>query len=163
MSNLQGVTGRCFLPNILVDEMLTEADKQSPLETGGVLLGVSDSENVWVDAILGPGPRAKHTVTGFEPDSEYHVEQIAGAYERANRRISYLGDWHTHPKVSPAISRKDRRTLRAIAKDASARQPKPVMLIFGYGDPWKGIAWRYAGAAWWGLSSNATRLELVIT
>ena len=42
-----------------------------------------------------------------------------------------MGDWHTHPNGSPAMSWSDKRTLKQIATHEEAVNPKPVMLIGG--------------------------------
>lgn len=129
--------------------MLAEADAHAPLETGGVLLGVSDGLNVWIDEVIGPGPAAIHRKTSFTPDATYQYQQIAAIYEASGRRVSYLGDWHTHPGSAPYLSWRDRRTLRGISRTASARQPNPVMLVFGYGKPWRAVAYKYVPAPWY--------------
>jgi integrative and conjugative element protein (TIGR02256 family) len=129
--------------------MLAESDVQAPLETGGVLLGVSDGVNVWIDAVIGPGPAATHRKRSFSPDASYQQQQIAAIYQESGRCVSYLGDWHTHPGSAPYLSWRDRRTLREISRTASARQPNPVMLVFGYGEPWRAVACRYVPAPWY--------------
>ena len=143
--------------------MLVEADERSPLETGGVVLGVADGVNVWIEAFVGPGPNAHHTRTTFVPDAEYQDRRIAEIYEAFDRRISYLGDWHTHPTASPQLSWRDRRTLRVISREAKARQTRPLMLIFGEGPSWNAIAWRYLGRRWRIFGTGCTAMRLVVT
>jgi integrative and conjugative element protein (TIGR02256 family) len=105
---------------------------------------------VWVEEIVGPGPDAMHSRSEFLPDAAYQQAQIAAAYERAGRRTSYLGDWHTHPGQRVYMSRRDRRTLRSIARCEPACQPRPVMAILGSAG-WEMIVWRYERpkAGWW--------------
>ena len=133
----------CFISNALVRELILQAERWSPQETGGVLLGVADDTNVWVEEVVGPGPNALHGKSRFVPDAVYQEEQIAAAYARSGRRSSYLGDWHTHPGQSVLMSRRDRRTLRSIARWQPSRQPRPVMAILGGAGEWKMIVWRY--------------------
>lgn len=54
--------------------------------------------------------------------------------------MTYLGDWHTHPNGSPALSRKDLRTLRRIARHPAARISQPVMAVLAGGP----AAWHLA-------------------
>lgn len=143
--------------------MLVEADERSPLETGGVLLGVADDTNVWIEAFVGPGPNAQHAKTTFIPDGEYQALRIADIYEGSNRRIAYLGDWHTHPNASPHVSWRDQKTLRLISRESKARQTKPLMLIFGNGRPWNAIAWRYLGTRWYRFGTQCRAMQLEIT
>lgn len=158
----QRLIGRCFIPQRVLNAALIEADEKVPNETVGVLLGVSHGNDMWVDVVIGPGPGATHSPTTFVPDADFQADEIAIAYEALGRRTSYLGDWHTHPKASPAISWRDRRTLTAIAREGSARQPRPLMLILGYGDPWSATAWRYAGTTWWG-GPHVVPMKLIVT
>jgi integrative and conjugative element protein (TIGR02256 family) len=143
--------------------MLREASLRFPLETGGILLGVATSNDVWVEAMIGPGLASEHWPTRFVPDAGYQQGELARMYEESGRCLQYLGDWHTHPNGSPALSWTDRRTLRRIALDPDARQTRPLMMILGYGGPWKPAVSRYVGTSWyqpWGLVSNL-QLELL--
>lgn len=153
--------GRCFLPQRLVNEMLSEADARVPFETGGVLLGVGDGVNVWIDAVIGPGPTSIHAKTSFIPDAEHQQQHIARIYEASGRRVSYLGDWHTHPGVAPYLSWRDRRTLRAISRTAGARQSNPLMIVIGYGTPWRIVACRYDAGPWYRRDRFST-LQVVV-
>lgn len=153
--------GRCFIARRLVSEMVHEANAKAPLETGGVLLGVSDGANIWIDAVIGPGPGAVHRRMSFSPDAGFQEQQITEFYEASGRRATYLGDWHTHPGTAPYLSWRDRRTLRAISRTPSARQPTPLMLVFGYGDPWRVVACRYEYGLWY-RPRRLNRLEVVI-
>lgn len=111
--------------------LLREAGRSAPLETGGVLLGWRSSNHICVTTIVGPGPEAHHDKTSFDPDSEWQAAQIAQLYAASGRRLSYLGDWHTHPGATPTPSTRDHRTLRAIARHTPARCPEPIMVILG--------------------------------
>lgn len=112
-----------------MDEVLAEAVRAGLVETGGVLLGRNDGANVEVTHVVGPGPLARHSRTAFEPDYEWQEARIADFYRAADRRLAYLGDWHTHPGGTTRPSRRDERTLRTIASFDEARCPDPVMLI----------------------------------
>ncbi|MGJ9373832.1 Mov34/MPN/PAD-1 family protein [Nesterenkonia sp. CF4.4] len=120
-----------WLGNRITAALLREANAKAPFETGGVLLGWRSSEHICVTNIVGPGPNARHDRTSFDPDSGWQAEQIAQLYADSGRRLSYLGDWHTHPGVSPDPSPLDRRTLRAISRHPPARCTQPVMVILG--------------------------------
>lgn len=124
--------------------MLDEARRVSPNETGGVLLGYW--AHVGVEAVItdsvGPGPRAIHRRSSFVPDYDFHDAEIHRRYTRSGRRLEYVGDWHTHPTGTLMLSRKDRRTLTAIAMHAPARAPTPVMAIFAGRRTWRLTLWR---------------------
>lgn len=117
-----------------IAEIIEEADNRYPNETGGVLLGWTLGGVPYIREVLGPGPDATHGATGFHPDSDWQEGAIAEAYDRSGRRLTYLGDWHTHPRGVARPSRLDRATMRAIARHAPARCPQPLMLIVA-GEP----------------------------
>ena len=142
--------------------MFHEADDRAPLETGGVLLGIAASADLWIEAVVGPGPAARHGATWFIPDAAFQQDRISDLYEASGRRIAYLGDWHTHPAAAAALSWRDRRTLRKISRTPSARQPEPVMLILGHGRPWRPTLWRYHPAPWYQPATRFSAVSLSI-
>jgi integrative and conjugative element protein (TIGR02256 family) len=133
-----------WIPKLLYDEMVAEAAKWAPLETGGVLLGYfSDSNEVVVTALVHAGPKAKRTRWSFRPDPQFQNDAIAGKYEASGRQDRYLGDWHTHPGGSRNMSWRDRRTLQSIAECDDARIANPVMVIL-HDDDWKLAPWQFS-------------------
>jgi integrative and conjugative element protein (TIGR02256 family) len=127
--------------------MEREAREKAPRETGGMLLGYragrSDAPELVVETVIGPGPRARHGRTRFDPDGAWQRVELARAY-RSRAATTYLGDWHSHPGGTAAPSDLDRRTARAIARRRRARAPQPLMAILFGGRPWELAAW-----CWW--------------
>jgi integrative and conjugative element protein (TIGR02256 family) len=140
-----------------------EATSRFPLETGGVLMGYWDTQgsDVVITTAIGPGPRASHRPTGFMPDQQYQLDQIARHYEGSGRRFTYLGDWHTHPRGTEALSGRDRRTLAWIARAPEARAPHPLMLLAVGGDPWELVVWHATIARWWRLTAEMLTIEVM--
>jgi integrative and conjugative element protein (TIGR02256 family) len=123
-------------------------------ETGGVLLGWRDAHNVVVEHVVGAGPAARHGRASFQPDASWQQARVAQLYEQSGRRLSYLGDWHTHPGGKPIPSRRDDRTLQHIASAAEARCPDPIMVIMGDGGAvrdrrWAARAFVLRDPTWW--------------
>lgn len=129
--------GLAWVDSAVLEALVVDADEHAPNETGGLLLGYryGATEIVISDAI-GPGPCADHRRKGFDPDSHWQANELARRYKAAGRQLHYLGDWHTHPRGTPTLSRTDHRTLQAIARDPAARCPQPVMAVLAGGDPW---------------------------
>jgi len=126
--------------------MVAEANRMSPMETGGLLLGYWEAENsstINVKHIVGPGGKANHELDYFEPDYEFQESELARLYAASGRRLHYLGDWHTHPNSEAYLSLRDKMTIRSIARYADARNPNPLMVVMGHGSPWIPRAWRY--------------------
>lgn len=124
-------------------DMIAEADRSFPLETGGILMGYWNEDQVVVTLALGPGPDAQHFGTRFKPDHAYQQHEIDKIYRSSNGAETYLGDWHTHPNANEGVpSWTDKATARRIAKTAQARAPRPVTLIlFGEPQDWGVRAW----------------------
>lgn len=125
-----------------VQAMVDDGSKWAPAETGGVLVGywVHGGQAV-VTSAVDAGPESAHSASGFHPDAPYQERRIAELYERSGRYHIYLGDWHTHPLGGLSLSRTDRRTMRRIARSASARCPNPLMLVFADSREWQAAAW----------------------
>lgn len=132
---------RLWLPKSLFDELAGEADTLAPRETGGTLLGYQIGPDVVITDATGPGPRARHGPDRYIPDHDHDVGAIARLYEASGRRLRYFGDWHTHPGSGAYLSRRDRATLRRIARTAGARAPTPIMLVISRGEAWNAHAW----------------------
>jgi integrative and conjugative element protein (TIGR02256 family) len=109
------------------------------------LLGESEigETGPMVTALVDAGPKAKRDHRRFEPDGPWQRKRIAELYEASGRRLSYLGDWHSHPRGN-GPSRLDRTTARKIARTAAARCPHPVFLIATYvAEGWELRAYRF--------------------
>jgi integrative and conjugative element protein (TIGR02256 family) len=130
--------GRVWIPNKVIDDMVIEAERVAPLETGGAFMGywVVPNIEVVITKQIGPGPKAKHRRYSFEPDSEWQEAEIAKIYRESGYRHTYLGDWHTHPCGNPALSWKDLRVMRKIGLSKKARVAIPLMGIVAGGSPW---------------------------
>lgn len=103
-----------------------------PLETGGILAGYrADNGDVVVTNVIGAGPNATHERYRFEGDYEYQTDEIGRLFDACDGKISYLGDWHTHPKGVAIMSDLDLKCLDTIANNKEAQCESPVMIILG--------------------------------
>lgn len=138
--------------------LLCEAERAYPNETGGVFIGYwsTNSRDVVIVHVVGPGPGAVHSPKHFHPDSDYHMVQVAKHYEKSGRIHTYLGDWHTHPEGNADLSWSDRETLKKIASDKQSRAPTPIMGIMSGGD-WSLQVWQYLPPRWRRLRGASTR------
>lgn len=99
------------------------AARAHPRETGGILLGVHAPETPWVTLAL-EVPDENATRHGFHIRAGATVPLVDVA-RRADPRIGYLGEWHSHPQ-DVGSSSVDRRSLTQLARQIS---PAPVLLI----------------------------------
>lgn len=136
------VTATLYLPHL--DRIEREADRTYPLETGGVLMGYWAHEALlYVTAVIGPGPTAKHRRWNFTADYHWQLERIAEQYESSGRRETYLGDWHTHPGARHGdLSAIDMCALRKVVLSPHARAPRAISaILFGDSRGWKLNLW----------------------
>lgn len=121
-----------------------EAEDKFPLETGGVLLGRWDTPHqLTVTHAIGPGARARHEASLFEPDYDHHEQEISRIYNESKGATTYLGDWHTHPDGSPRLSRKDRHLIAQMAEHKESRLAQPLMAVLGGHPEWTLLIWVY--------------------
>lgn len=142
---MRSVFGSVRLPGALYRQMVTEAFQHFPLETGGVLLGRASGQHVEVINAVGAGPAADHSPHSFVPDRDWQYDRIDEIFYAEGGRISYLGDWHSHPGGAPVPSRTDRALLADTAANPACQCPEPIMVIVGkrYDQPWLPVSYRY--------------------
>lgn len=131
-----------WLPDSLFDVLQQESLRTAPHETGGVLMGywTHQFQEVVICKTIGPGPKAKHGLTFFQPDHDWQEREIARIYHDSGRYVTYLGDWHSHPGGPNTLSLKDRLTLCRIAYHQQARAAMPLMGIIA-GENWALTIW----------------------
>jgi integrative and conjugative element protein (TIGR02256 family) len=114
----------------LADEIIAQADKHAPLETGGILLGHPGDQDALarVVELVAAGPQARRRRHRFAPDGPWQRDEVASRYRESGRRLHYLGDWHSHP-TGNGPSRLDHETARRIAAERAARCAHPIFLI----------------------------------
>ena len=143
--------------------MVDLAEVSFPDETGGMLLGYANHDDVVVRGIIGPGPRARHRRTRFTPDAEYQQQLLEAHFHRTGGVETYLGDWHSHPRGAAGLSGKDKKTLTRIATTASSGTPAPVMAVIAGGPTdWKFAAYCYLGRKQGLIFSRASLLPLFL-
>lgn len=142
--------------------LIEEAERTYPLETGGVLAGYfAENGEPVVFAAIGPGPTAVHRRYRFKPDHAWQCHELDILFEQSSGLWTYLGDWHTHPDGVPQMSWLDRRTLRAIARHSYARTPQPLMLIGGgTSRNWSWVGHQYRGKRILGLITDYEKREI---
>ena len=141
---------RCWVAPSALRQMAAEANRRLIRETGGALLGWFEDSDYVIAQVLGPGPKAVHGWSHFEPDAGWQVNEGRRIYETTGRRVRYLGDWHTHPRGGCAPSPTDLETVAAIAIDRDFAIEKPLYAIMCR--PWtrvmRGNSWNLLLGVW---------------
>jgi integrative and conjugative element protein (TIGR02256 family) len=116
---------RCWIDERALGDLVAEAHRRRLRETGGALLGWRADADAVVAAVLGPGPNARHRLRSFE------ARQGRRIYAATQRKVAYVGEWHTHPFGVLSPSGQDRLAARLIAEDPDFRAPVPLSAIVG--------------------------------
>jgi len=118
-------------------------------EVGGQLFGTFDGGQVAVTtATITPSPSKKRFL--FFPTRAREQKDID---ERFADGLHYLGDWHTHPEMTPTPSSRDLKTMTECFRKSKHELRAFLMVIVGLAPVDAGL--------WVGLlSENAERLHL---
>lgn len=100
------------------------ATRAHPNETGGVLVGVLSDGRPWITQAIelasrDPRPRF------YEPPAGARRAAVRRAARR-DRRLGYLGEWHSHPLDAPPSST-DITTIKHLAETGDC--PRPLLLV----------------------------------
>lgn len=105
-----------------------ESQQKFPLETGGILVGRSDSTGIFVVHAIGPGPLATHERARFLRDGEYAQQELDSYVALSRESSDYIGEWHSHPApVGP--SSRDRDSMKWISNRESYNCAEPILII----------------------------------
>jgi integrative and conjugative element protein (TIGR02256 family) len=107
----------------------------------------SYDQAVITDVVAG-GEAAIRSPTAFIPDHSFQESEVARIYAESGRTSVYLGDWHSHPGGTSALSPTDRDTLRSIVRAREARLRVALMVIASGGPTWTLTAWIASRSAW---------------
>lgn len=114
-----------------LDNMIKNITNSGDLETGGILIGYKDENNI-VSLLIstGPGPKAVRKSNWFERDVEYCQRILDEEFEKDSKKHRYIGEWHYHPNLNNYPSNQDLISLSAIASSKNYVVDEPIMLIF---------------------------------
>ncbi|NRP75159.1 hypothetical protein ILFOPFJJ_06082 [Ensifer psoraleae] len=105
-----------------------------PHETGGVLLGITDTSRRSIHLVLAlPAPQdSTGSVTAFERGVSGLATTVAAAAERSLHQVRYVGEWHSHPRGSSTRpSATDIRQLCWLTEELESEGVPALMAIAG--------------------------------
>jgi len=120
---------KIWIEKNIIENIFSNGVLWLPKETGGILMGYFLLDQYVITDFIGPGEKAIHKINSFKPDQEFHEREITRIYKESEQKITYLGDWHTHPNSFPYLSETDKRTFKKIADYSKARLSNPIMLV----------------------------------
>lgn len=98
-----------------------------PWEIGGWLLGYRHDDAVVVTHAT--APRSRGTPAGVTVSGRGHRPAFDRLWDATGGRVTFLGDWHTHPGGPAVPSERDRAAAGQIADDPDFRTPSPLVAI----------------------------------
>ena len=105
-----------------------------PHETGGVLLGITDTSRRSVHIVTAlPAPRdSSGSVTAFERGVSGLAAAVKEVAERSLHQVRYVGEWHSHPRGSSTRpSTTDIRQLCWLTDEMESEGVPALMAIAG--------------------------------
>lgn len=100
-----------------------------PQEVAGWLLGywTGNGDHLFVTHATPPGPAG--TAAGVQVGGEGHRSRFDEAWAASGGHVTFLGDWHTHPRGAPVPSHRDRQALEQLASRPAYGTPQPLITI----------------------------------
>lgn len=100
-----------------------------PWEIGGWLLGYWTEQRSAVFVTHATPPAHRGTPWGVRISGNGHRERFDEAWQATGGLVTFLGDWHTHPRGSTDPSLCDARAARQLSEEACYGTPTPVIAI----------------------------------
>lgn len=116
----------------ILDEMYSKAIASFPNETGGMFAGriSEDSHEAIVERLVMPS-KTESTLASFMRETD-GMEQT---WEKlAEEGLTYLGEWHTHPKGTTQYSYTDYQAMMGIANDRNVALATLLLFIISLND-----------------------------
>lgn len=103
--NSETGTGLILTPEIEMN--LDVAGKTSHTESGGVLVGERRGPHFLITHLTMPMPTDTRRPLSIRRSPKGHVDFIERLVKESKGRLSYCGEWHTHPQRHPSPSGTD--------------------------------------------------------
>lgn len=129
MSLVLDRVSRLWLDGRVRDVIADRAGARRLRETGGHLFGYESDEGIVVALALDVGPKTRHHRTRLVPDQGHLQALIEQIFEKSGSRLSYVGDWHSHPLGPARPSGTDVGAAAKMASDEGVDLPRPLVII----------------------------------
>lgn len=123
-------------PLTLMDQYWQDSNNKS--ESGGILLGYRRGAHLHVTMATAPQSTDRGWRYLFKRAARHHQEIALRQWISSDRKMDYLGEWHTHPEPHPSPSATDHSEWRTLC----GQRPSPmVFIIMGLsGEMWLGMS-----------------------
>lgn len=132
-----GNDGCLFIENSVIEtiDKFRQVNIEAP-ESGGLLSGYYKGKNLHIVNLTTPFPRDRCSRYRFERRDYKHVESAEYWYKASNGELNCLGEWHTHPEITPYPSTIDITAWRNFIKNR--QNQRAIFLIAGINNFWIG-------------------------
>lgn len=106
------------------------------LERGGILLGTRRGRHFHIDEATLPMAADRSSRLAFHRSAQGHQAVALKRWQRSRNTTDWLGDWHSHPELTPLPSTVDLKSWQSLVRRRGASM---LFLIFGYAGIWLGL------------------------
>lgn len=100
-------------------------------ECGGIVLGQVSKKTIFVNRASTPNIFDRSSRYRFERDKDAAQIIVDYEFQNSSQRITYLGEWHTHPENHPTPSGQDRKMIKAQYKLGKLNESFLLLIIQG--------------------------------
>jgi hypothetical protein len=138
----------------LLDEITIDRDRANRFETGGILAGTWDRDRkiIYVVGRFDPPSDSQHFPTGFVRGMVGVHRTIVQIESSTAGNLTYIGEWHTHPRGNTSSPSSDDEYLLRWIHDALQWSDAPALILIAGDDGFRFIL----------LQDGAARSELLI-
>ncbi len=114
-------------------QMLSMAQEHQPVEIGSSLFGCYSSDGMRA-VVLDPTPvppDSRSSACSFVRGVVGLTEFFRELFTRSRGRRYYVGEWHSHPNISPQASSMDWERQREIATDPTMQCAECILMVLG--------------------------------
>jgi integrative and conjugative element protein (TIGR02256 family) len=122
------------IPHQLLREISEQRQARLPNETGGVLVGVFDTQHrrVYIVDLIPSPADSQESPTGYIRGVEGVAAELTRIGECTGRQVVYVGEWHSHPDRYPVKpSETDKHLFASLQRERQAEGLPAVMAIAG--------------------------------
>ena len=117
-----------YITKSKLDEIRSALDVHYPKEFGGVFVGFSRDNLIIIDDILIPD-KFENGRTVFIRHPGTLNERINKIHLKSKGKITYIGEWHSHPNSSGEPSPTDFTAMKEISTNALIKNENPILMI----------------------------------
>ncbi len=125
-----------------IEKLKKYQQKNGECESGGILVGeVYPVENKVIVKDIIVSKQAKRSFMGVNIDKKEMQKKLEEIRKKTDYKYYYIGDWHTHPEISPTPSWIDKESYKKTLKTIVLQTNFVVFLIVGNDDDMMKSLW----------------------